>query len=271
MHRVLPFLLVWVALALVFGLLERKFPELPRPRPATGPSLRTDLTYWLFTPVVTRAVSEAAVVIAVTAVAVVLGHARDKAGVQAFVGHRTILARQPRALQVVELLLVADLCGYWVHRAFHARRLWPFHAVHHSSADLHWLSAARVHPINEVAGKLATVLPLLAFGFDLGATLAVAPLLTLYAIFLHANVRFDAGPLRYVIATPAFHRWHHTSQAEGMDKNFAGLFPFLDLLFGTFYMPRGRRPERFGVPELGMPEGLVGQLLFPFRRGRREE
>lgn len=91
------------------------------------------------------------------------------------------------------------------------------------------------------------------------------PLLTAYSIFLHANVRWDYGPLRYVIASPRFHRWHHTSQAEGLDRNFAGLFPWIDLAFGTFYMPPGREPEVFGVAD-GVPAGLLGQLAWPFRR-----
>ena len=39
----------------------------------------------------------------------------------------------------------------------------------------------------------------------------------------------------------------HTTGDEGLDKNFAGMFPFIDLAFDTFYMPPGRRPERFGI------------------------
>ena len=43
------------------------------------------------------------------------------------------------------------------------------------------------------------------------------------------------GVLALVLASPAFHRRHHTTQAEGLDKNFAGLFPLFDLAFGTLY------------------------------------
>ena len=77
------------------------------------------------------------------------------------------------------------------------------------------------------------------------------------------------GPFRYVLASPAFHRWHHTSEEEGLDRNFAGLFPWIDLLFGTFYMPEGRRPERFGLAHEDVPEGLLAQLAYPFRRAGR--
>jgi len=154
--------------------------------------------------------------------------------------------------------------GYWTHRAFHrVRRLWPFHAVHHSSARLDWLAAARVHPVNEIVSRIAVALPLVFLGFDWKVFGAAAPALTLYAILLHADVPWTFGPLRYVVASPRFHRWHHTSADEGLDKNFAGLFPVWDLLFGTFYMPV-HEPTRFGVGDR-VPTTIFGQLAFPFR------
>ena len=73
-----------------------------------------------------------------------------------------------------------------------------------------------------------------------------------------------------MIASPTFHRWHHTCEQEGLDKNFAGLFAFLDLLFGTFYMPPGRQPERFGLAGQQIPKTVLGQLAYPFRRARQQ-
>jgi sterol desaturase/sphingolipid hydroxylase (fatty acid hydroxylase superfamily) len=46
----------------------------------------------------------------------------------------------------------------------------------------------------------------------------------------------------------------------------AGLFPFIDVAFGTFYMPAGRQPTRFGVVGEDVRDGLLGQLAYPFRR-----
>jgi sterol desaturase/sphingolipid hydroxylase (fatty acid hydroxylase superfamily) len=109
------------------------------------------------------------------------------------------------------------------------------------------------------------VIPLLVLGFSPGVLAGYVPLLTFYAILLHANVPWTFGPLRYLLASPAFHRWHHTAEEEGRDKNFAGLFPFLDLAFGTFYLPEGRQPERFGLGREEVPAGLVAQLAYPFR------
>lgn len=55
------------------------------------------------------------------------------------------VAAQPVWLQFFEMLFVADLFSYWVHRAFHTfPLLWKFHAIHHRGdpllrvrADLH--------------------------------------------------------------------------------------------------------------------------------------
>jgi sterol desaturase/sphingolipid hydroxylase (fatty acid hydroxylase superfamily) len=90
--------------------------------------------------------------------------------------------------------------------------------------------------------------------------------ITLWAIVIHANIRWTFGPLRHVIATPAFHRWHHTSASEGLDKNFGGLFLFWDRLFGTLYMPEGEQAQRFGIADGRMPGSFFGQLAWPFRR-----
>jgi len=241
-----------IALAIVFGVIERLWRSVPSKGVLRRERL-TDVLYWFFTPWVSRTISMIAVGIAVALLALF-----------AKPSHAWFVA-QPVALQIVELLIAAELLGYFAHRLFHGAALWPFHAIHHSSTDLDWLAATRLHPFNEAGQRLIQVLPLYLLGFSGAALAAVVPLLTLYAIFVHANVRWDFGPLRYVIASPRFHRWHHTKAAEGKDKNFAGLFPWIDLLFGTFYLPRDRQPNEFGVDE-AVPRGLIGQLAYPFRR-----
>jgi sterol desaturase/sphingolipid hydroxylase (fatty acid hydroxylase superfamily) len=115
-----------------------------------------------------------------------------------------------------------------------------------------------------VGGLLRTV-PLFLLGFRLEVLAGVLPGAALHGLLLHANVRWSFGPLRYVIASPAFHRWHHAADAEGRDKNFAGLLPVWDLIFGTFHMP-GRPPVRCGVDE-EVPKGFFGQLVWPWRAG----
>jgi sterol desaturase/sphingolipid hydroxylase (fatty acid hydroxylase superfamily) len=259
-------LVALLALAALFGVLERAWPAV-RGQRWWRADVRTDLAYWFFTPLVTRAASRVAVIVAVVALAAMAGVPLDRAHVQAFAARtRTGAAALPLWLQAVTVLVAGDLIGYWSHRLFHGRRLWPFHAVHHSSTQVDWLSSVRLHPVNDVVSKLLQAVPFVALGFHPGMIAAYVPFLTFHAILLHANVPWTFGPLRYVISSPAFHRWHHTTQAEGLDKNFAGLFPWLDLVFGTFYMPHGRQPERFGILGAPVPSGLLAQLAYPFRR-----
>jgi len=255
----------FVVLSLVFGMLERFWPALPgQPRLREG--FRTDLTYWFFTPLVTKAVSRAALIAGLLLIAAAAGVPLNKDALKAFVEtRRTWTSSLPVGVQAVVVIVAGDFIGYWVHRLFHGRTLWKFHAVHHCSTRLDWLSSVRLHPVNDVLSRLLQVVPLFLLGFKPGVLAAYVPFLTLYAVFIHANVRWDYGPLRAAIATPRFHRWHHTSQEEGLDKNFAGLLPLWDILFGTYYMPEGRQPERFGVSGEKVPEGFLAQLAYPFR------
>lgn len=249
----------FVVLALVFGVIERLFPA--QRQKIIRPGWWTDLAYWIFTPLVTQAVTRVALIAALVPVLLLAGQGLDPERIAKGFGP---LSRQPIWLQAIEMIVLGDFIGYWMHRWFHGGWRWRFHAIHHSSTHLDWLASVRLHPVNDVIGKLAVVLPLVALGFSPVATAAVVPFLTLYAILLHANVNWTFGPLRTVIASPAFHRWHHTSAAEGRDKNFAGLLPLWDLLFGTYWLP-DRPPTVFGVEDK-VPTHLPGQLLWPFRR-----
>jgi sterol desaturase/sphingolipid hydroxylase (fatty acid hydroxylase superfamily) len=246
-----------VALAVVFSFLERFAASLPR-KALFRRERAVDFLYWFFTPWVTRTASTIGVLLAIGAVTLVV----RVAGVDQPSPHW--FEAQPKWLQIIELLVAADLLGYLAHRLFHGRRLWRFHAIHHSAEDLDWLSATRLHPVNEIGNRIMQVVPLYLLGFRGESLAALVPILTLWALLIHANLRWDFGPLRYVIASPVFHRWHHTAEEEGMDKNFAGLFPWIDALFGTLYMPRDRQPQKFGVRE-PVPRGLLAQMAYPFK------
>jgi sterol desaturase/sphingolipid hydroxylase (fatty acid hydroxylase superfamily) len=245
------------ALTLFYWAIARVWPSVPGQK-IVRKGYFTDCLYWLWTPIVTKAVTPVAVAIALLPLVAVFGlHFKTLAQ-----GHG-ILSTQPLWLQAIEVFVVGDFFGYWQHRLFHGRLLWRFHAVHHSSTELDWLSSVRLHPINDIGAKLIQAVPLVALGFNLTPVALYAPLTIFYAIMVHANVSWDLGPLRRFFVSPAFHRWHHTRADEGLDKNFAGAFPLWDILFGTFYMP-GRQPAVFGIDD-PMPEGFVGQMIQPFR------
>ena len=179
------------------------------------------------------------------------------------------IAAQPLWLQFVEILLVVDLTTYWVHRAFHkVPFLWSFHAIHHSSLEMDWLAGSRMHLVDVVVTRAAGFLPVFVLGFSQGALLAYLAFVSIHAVYIHANVRWRWPLLRWIIATPEYHHWHHSSEDEGLDKNFAGFLPLWDVVFGTAHLP-GRWPQRYGTVNFQPPQDYLGQLVYPFRRRGR--
>lgn len=241
--------------------LERTWPSIPA-RTLARPGVRSDAAWYVVQAFVAGGVAPWAVYIALVPLMLALGM-----GAPDFFRGFGPAARTPFWLQVPIVFVLADFLSYWQHRLFHTRHLWAVHAVHHSSRQLDWLSSGRFHPLNEIGVQLVNVVPVLACGFHAGTFLVLAPFTTWYVVFLHANVPWSLGPLRFLIASPAFHRWHHTSAAEGRDKNFGGVLSVWDVLLGTFYMPRGRAPLTFGVDD-PVPEGFLAQLAYPLQPAR---
>jgi sterol desaturase/sphingolipid hydroxylase (fatty acid hydroxylase superfamily) len=257
-----------VILAVVFGVLERRVPAVGG-QSRWRPGWRVDVVWWFVTPLVTKTIARVAIVLALVLAALLSGVVIDQAHLEAFLAPRPAIARLPWLVQLLGLLLIADLLAYLTHRLLHSGVLWRFHAVHHSSTEVDWLSSVRVHPLNDVLIRLAQAVPIVLIGFDPLLIAAYVPIFTFYAILVHANVPWSFGPLRHVLASPLFHRWHHATEDDGLNRNFAGMFPFIDVAFGTFHMPRDRQPARFGIPGGDVPPGFWGQVAYPFRRTRR--
>jgi sterol desaturase/sphingolipid hydroxylase (fatty acid hydroxylase superfamily) len=182
---------------------------------------------------------------------------------------RIAVAGQPLWLQIVEVVLVADLGLYFAHRMFHSiPLLWRFHQIHHSNEELDWLAAFRVHPVDQIASKSISLLPVFALGFSDVAIAVFAFLSQWHALLVHSNISIGLGPLRWLVASPDFHHWHHSKDVAARDKNFAGQLSLLDVLFGTAYMPRGQLPTQYGIDE-PLPSTYVTQILHPFKGAER--
>jgi sterol desaturase/sphingolipid hydroxylase (fatty acid hydroxylase superfamily) len=225
--------------------------------------LVTDLCYWFFIPLIARYLRIGLLILG----AVLLFGITTADGVAAFYedGHGP-LAQLPLWLQAAVFLVGSDLMMYWIHRAFHRPAMWKYHAVHHSSKDLDWISAARFHPVNIMLGSVATDVALLLAGISPNVLVFLGPFTTAHSAFVHANLNWTLGPFRYVIAGPVFHRWHHTAAEQGGEKNFASTFPVIDLIFGTFYMPKQALPAAYGVADPRFPGGFGAQMIYPFKQ-----
>ena len=244
----------WGGLCVAFLVLTRWMPCNPGrdwwkdPRGAV-----TDFVYWLVMPILGQL---GRIVLLVVGVMLLYGKNANP----------DFTAREwPLWAQCAIILLLQDVMMYWIHRLFHSRAGWKFHAIHHSSETLDWTSASRFHPVNAFAEFAVVDAVVLLAGFSPVALATLGPINLVYSAMVHANLNWTFGPLRYIFASPVFHRWHHTTEHEGLDKNFAPTFPFLDWIFGTFYMPVGVRPQVYGANEAELPAGPVGQTLYPFR------
>lgn len=254
-------LCAWLALlAVVFIPLERLFAA--RPERVFRKAVWTDLGFYFFSSFVPALLLSAPVALLAWA-------AR---GIMPGIVTETV-AHWPLWARVAASIVVGEAGFYWGHRWSHeVPLLWRFHAVHHSAEHLDWLVNTRVHPVDMVFTRLCGLAPLYALGLaaPLGGSATLIPLLVLFlgtfwGFFIHANVRWRFGPLEWLVATPAFHHWHHTNDGPAeINKNYASLLPWMDRLFGTLYLPASRRPERYGIDE-PMPAGLFGQLGHPFR------
>lgn len=224
--------------------------------------LITDLCYWFVIPLFARYLRIGMLVLG----AAFLFNINTAEGLVEFYddGHGP-LAQLPLALQAVIFLVGSDLLMYWIHRGFHRPALWKYHAVHHSSEDLDWISAARFHPVNIFLGSVATDVVLLLAGISPNVLVFLGPFTIAHSAFVHANLSWTLGPFRYLLAGPVFHRWHHTEAARGGEQNFASTFPFLDVLFGTFYMPKNALPDAYGVADKEFPPSFGAQMLYPFK------
>jgi sterol desaturase/sphingolipid hydroxylase (fatty acid hydroxylase superfamily) len=248
------FVLDLLVLALIFVPLERAF-ALEREQRILRTGWRTDLAHFGVSHLLVGVLA----LLTLTPVTLLLGGVVS-GRLQAFV------AAQPIALQVAAAILCADLAQYFVHRAFHAvPALWRFHAIHHSARAMDWLAGSRLHLVDVIATRAAAFAPLFLLGFEERALAAYLVFVSFQAVFLHANVRLRFGPLRWWIATPEFHHWHHAEAP--VDKNFAVHVPWIDRIFGTAWLPGGF-PERYGIARDPIPDGWWAQLRSPFVRER---
>lgn len=102
-----------------------------------------------------------------------------------------------------------------------------------------------------------------------------------FSHFEHANIEFSLGRLWWLCATPQYHRVHHSLQPDHIDKNFAGVYPAWDLLFGTLVLPKPREYPATGLAHGPSPRTILEAALWPFlqwfalavrhRRSRRLE
>jgi sterol desaturase/sphingolipid hydroxylase (fatty acid hydroxylase superfamily) len=250
---------IWlILLMVVFVPLERLC--VLHPQRVFRKAFLTDLAYYFLSSLLPKLL-----ILPLTVIAWTL-HRVQPSGMYAWVAGAPVWARFAGAV------IVGEVGTYWGHRWMHEiPLLWRFHAIHHSAEEMDWLVNTRAHPLDMVFTRLCGLVPVYALGLaqPTGNTVDMVPLLytlvgTAWSFFIHANVCLLLGWLEWLVSTPGFHHWHHTNDGpEYINKNYAAILPWLDRLFGTFYLPKKQWPVKYGSDE-PMAPGLAGQLLQPF-------
>jgi len=88
----------------------------------------------------------------------------------------------------------------------------------------------------------------------------------LHATWTHCNFGPTVKWLEPFLIQPRYHHWHHTSQKEAIDKNFAIHFPWIDRIFGTYHLPEDKWPDTYGLNNEKIPAGFWAQFVYPFTR-----
>lgn len=175
------------------------------------------------------------------------------------------VSQQSLFLQVTFAIFIGDLCFYFAHRLLHTVPwLWQFHAIHHSSTHIDWLATVRVHPFEQILTKSCQMIPLYWLGFSTEALAIYAIFSSAIAFFIHANIRVRFPVLKWIIATPEFHRWHHDRYPQKYAQNLAVQLPILDYIFGTLHMPEHEQPKLYGT-KLNTTTNYFNHLIYPFK------
>ncbi len=148
------------------------------------------------------------------------------------------LAAHPVASFAV-YVVVLDFALYWIHRAQHGFDWWwALHALHHSQRTMTFWTDNRNHLLDSALTESIFALVALAIGVPPAqfALLVIVP--RMLESLAHANLGLSFGTLgNRLLVSPRYHRVHHAMFAsphgDYRGANYAVLFPWWDLLFGT--------------------------------------
>jgi sterol desaturase/sphingolipid hydroxylase (fatty acid hydroxylase superfamily) len=168
-------------------------------------------------------------------------------------------------------LFIHDFWFYWSHRIEHkVPILWEFHKIHHSDERMNTSTWARDHFLQE--GWRAHSSRLFTLGLIVDLSLAEAGKAALYftffliglSMFYHSAIHVRLPWLDRVFVTPQVHRIHHSADAGHYNRNFADALPIFDIVFGTYYRPRGEEfPATGHGPALRAPRSFLSAQFGP--------
>jgi sterol desaturase/sphingolipid hydroxylase (fatty acid hydroxylase superfamily) len=175
-------------------------------------------------------------------------------------------------LEIAATVVVLDFQAYAVHAAMHhSPGLWRFHRVHHSDPTVDVTTALRQHPGESVIRFISLSIFACALGASLSAFALYRVLSALQALSEHANIRLPQSLdnfLSLMIASPNYHKVHHSRDASETDTNYANILSLWDRIFGT-HTPASRGVAiAYGLDgfDYRVDQTPWGLIALPFRQ-----
>ena len=139
--------------------------------------------------------------------------------------------------QLSAILLIYDFMFYWVHRVFHHPFLMRHvHYVHHRVRHPAALDDYYLHPVDALWVTTLFFLSVTIVGpVDSETFIATFFIWILINNFLHRGLNLPHPAFKLTNYWSRMHDCHHSKK---INSNFGSLFPFWDMMFGTYYIDK---------------------------------
>lgn len=134
----------------------------------------------------------------------------------------------------IVFVAIVSFFSYWEHRVWHTRLFWPIHRFHHSATEFNALTNTRNHFTEILLTPLFFTLPVSLLGAPLEFMFYYLAFMQYQGFMSHIDEEVSYGWIgRNLWTDPLYHKLHHSSSTEHINKNFSGTLPLWDRLFGT--------------------------------------
>lgn len=135
--------------------------------------------------------------------------------------------------EILAVLLFYDFMYYFMHRSLHHPKLMKYvHGVHHRARFPTAAESLFLHPAEAFGGLFLLFLSMAVIGpVSAAAFLAILFLHTIINVLVHVNMRLPGRVFMLTNFWASKHDFHH---GKYLNRNFASIFPFWDLMFGTY-------------------------------------
>ncbi|MBI1782416.1 MAG: sterol desaturase family protein [Sphingobacteriales bacterium] len=142
----------------------------------------------------------------------------------------------PAWLFILSFVLL-DFGEYGYHVIMHkVKRLWMFHAVHHSDNVVDVSTTLREHPGENIVRLSFTLLWVIITGTAFWMLMLRQIVQAITTLFAHMNYRFSDNTdklISLLFVTPNLHQVHHHYKQPYTDCNYGDVLSIWDRMFGT--------------------------------------